>query len=92
MACLKEYKCKCGYKIAASPKGHDYLMMGEFYHFLCKKCRDIVRVDVPLFEKPKNPVCPHCGSEELERWNPISGRCPKCGNKLKETGIAIMID
>ena len=39
MACLKEYKCKCGYKIAASPKGHDYLMMGEFYHFLCKKCR-----------------------------------------------------
>ena len=93
MATLKGYKCVgCGYELMASPEGHDYLMMGEFAHFLCKKCCDIVEVHIPLGEKLGKPVCPNCHSEDLVSWNPATGECPKCGGKLKETGKVICAD
>jgi len=37
MATLFEYKCKkCGYSINANPKGHDMIMSGELYSYLCE--------------------------------------------------------
>ena len=88
MAEYKENKCElCGYTVAANPKGHDVLMMGEVYSYMCQECKEIV--DVLASEET---VCPNCGSEKLVKWNPIKGKCPKCGKKMKETGIVLLVD
>ena len=88
MAEYKEYQCElCCYIVAANPKGHDVVMRGEIYSYMCEDCYKIV--DVLASEKT---ICPECGSEKLVKWNPIKGRCPKCGKKMKETGVVIMVD
>ena len=88
MAKYKEYKCEsCCYTVAANPKGHDVVMMGEVCSCKCEDCNEIV--DVLTSEKT---VCPECGSDKLVKWNPIKGRCPKCGKKMKETGVIMMAD
>ena len=88
MAKYKEYKCEsCCYTVAANPKGHDVVMMGEVCSCKCADCNEIV--DVLTSEKT---VCPECGSDKLVKWNPIKGRCPKCGKKMKETGVIMMVD
>ena len=41
MATLFEYKCKkCGYTKSAHPKGHDTIMSGELYTYLCEDCKE----------------------------------------------------
>ena len=88
MAEYQEYKCEsCSYTVAANPKGHDVVMGGEVYSYMCEDCREIV--DVLTSEQT---ICPNCGSEKLVKWNPIKGRCPKCGNKMKETGVVLFVD
>ena len=88
MAKYKEYKCEsCCYTVAANPKGHDVVMMGDVCSCKCEDCNEIV--DVLTSEKT---VCPECGSDKLVKWNPIKGRCPKCGKKMKETGVIMMVD
>ena len=93
MATLFEYKCKsCGYTVAAHPKGHDMIMMGEQYTYHCEDCHEIVHILYPYGEKPEKIVCPECGSEYLKKWNPKTGKCPKCGGDLKKTDIFLMVD
>ena len=94
IATYKQYQCKhCGYTVEANPKGHDLMMAGEVYTYLCKGCREIVDVlTFPLGEKAEKIKCPECGSEKLELWNPRKGKCPKCGGKLEETGMVMMVD
>lgn len=93
MATLFEYKCKsCGYVVNANPKGHDMIMSGYLYSYLCKDCKEIVDVVSPYEEKPKKIICPDCGSENLKKWNPKTGKCPKCGGKMEKTGIVLMVD
>ena len=93
MARLFEYKCKkCGYSINANPKGHDMIMSGELYTYLCEDCKEIVDVLYPYGEKPEKIVCPECGPEKLQKWNPKTGKCPKCGGDMKKTDIAMMVD
>ena len=94
MGTYKEYKCiNCGYTVEANPKGHDLIMAGEVYSYLCKECREIVDVlTFPQGEKAEKIKCPECGSENLEMWNPVKGKCPKCGGKLEETGMIMMVD
>ena len=93
MGRLFEYKCKsCGYTVNANPKGHDTIMSGDLYTYLCEDCKEVVDVLYPYGEKPKKIICPECGSENLKKWNPIKGRCPKCGKKMKETGVIMMVD
>lgn len=94
MAQLNEYKCKCcGYTAYACPEGHGMVMLGELYNFLCKECREIVtEVAFPFGQKAEKIVCPECGSNKLELWNPKDGKCPKCGGKMKNTGDGYMID
>ena len=97
MATLLQYKCKCGYEVMASekPDGHDYLMTSDLYHFMCKNCREIIDIYTDHNEEPQSPVCPNCASEDLERWNAITGKCPKCGGKLKfniRTGMVLNAD
>ena len=43
-------------------------------------------------EKPEKIACPKCGSENLQKWNPRTGKCPKCGGEMKKTDIVIMVD
>jgi DNA-directed RNA polymerase subunit RPC12/RpoP len=93
MATLFEYKCKsCKYTVAAHPKGHDMIMMGEQYTYHCEDCKDIVYVVNLYGEKPEKIVCPECGSEKLVKWNPRTGKCPKCGDKMEKTGMVLMVD
>ena len=94
MATYKQYQCKqCGYTVEANPKGHDLMMAGEVYTYLCKECREIVdALTFPLGEKSEKIKCPECGSEKLELWNPKTGKCPKCGGKFEETGMVMMVD
>ena len=83
MATYKEYQCKhCNYTVDANPDGHDLTMMGESYSFLCKDCREIVNIlTFPLGKKAEKVICPECGSENLTLWNPVSGKCPRCGGE-----------
>ena len=93
MARLFEYKCKdCGYTKAANPKGHDMIMSGEINHYLCEECKKIVDVFYPYGEKPEEIVCPECGSIRLHKWNPITGKCPKCGGGMKKQYSLLMVD
>ena len=88
MGSYKEYKCEfCNYITAANPKGHDYIMSGKVRSYMCENCREIV--DILDSEKTQ---CPECGSEKLVKWNPIKGKCPKCGRKMKETGSYLFVD
>jgi len=88
MAKYKEYKCElCCYTVAVNPQGHDVVMMGEVYSYMCQNCWEIVNILAS-----EKTVCPECGSEKLVKWNPIKGRCPKCGKKMKETGVIMMVD
>jgi putative FmdB family regulatory protein len=93
MARYYEYKCKgCGYTVNANPKGHDMIMMGEQYTYHCKDCQEIVHILYPYGEKPEKITCPECGSEHLKKWNPKTGKCPKCEGKMEKTEIILMMD
>ena len=93
MARLYEYKCKkCGYSINAHPKGHDTIMSGELFTYHCEDCKEIVDVCYVYGEKPEKIVCPECGSENLKKWNPKKGKCPKCEGKMEKTEIVLMVD
>lgn len=94
MADYKEYKCKeCGYSTYANPKGHDMMMMGDTQSFLCENCHEIVDILVSRYgEKMEEIVCPECGSKHIQKWNPVTGKCPKCGGKMKATGNQMFVD
>ncbi|MBP5380127.1 MAG: hypothetical protein J6Y39_00135 [Bacteroidaceae bacterium] len=96
MATLRIYRCECGYEVQTEPTGHYGLFAGEFYNFRCAKCKEIVSISADdLAEQRYLPTCPECGAmnEEIHNWNPIEGRCPKCGKEMKEVpGMVIMAD
>lgn len=93
MATLFEYKCNiCGYTKSANPKGHDMIVSGELYSFHCEDCKEIVDVLYPYGKKPEKSVCPECGSENLKKWTPKTGKCPKCGGEMKKTDITLLVD
>lgn len=93
MATFFEYKCKgCGYTVEANPKGKDMVMMGEIHSYLCQDCKEIVEVLYEYGKKPEKIVYPECGSEHLQKWNPETGKCPKCGGDLKKTDVVLMVD
>ncbi len=54
---------------------------------MCEDCREIVHV----LTSEEN-VCLECGSEKLVKWNPVKGKCPKCGEKMKKTGTVFFVD
>ncbi len=93
MATYYEYKCKgCGYTVYANPKGKDMIMMGEIYSYHCKDCNEIVSVSCAHGEKPEKVTCSKCGSENLKKWNPKTGKCPKCGGEMEKTDHVLMLD
>ena len=93
MATYYEYKCKgCGYAVNANPKGHDMIMSGELYSYLCEDCKEIVDISCPHGKKPEKIACPKCGSEKLLKWKPKTGKCPKCGGEMERTGMVLMLD
>lgn len=59
-------------------------MSGEYINYLCPDCKDIVSVRTWDIKDPSHVRCPQCGKENLVKWNPVSGRCPKCGGSIHE--------
>ena len=93
MGTFYEYKCKsCGYTINANPKGKDIVMMGEIHNYLCQNCNERVDVLYPYGEKPEKVLWPKCDSERLQKWNPKTGKCPKCGGSMEKTDLVLMVD
>lgn len=95
MAELQQFKCPCGHEVLSCSRGYYALMRGMVIQFRCTKCKDIVEVPVdelhqhfPFFR------CPVCGNEHsLVTWNPVDGKCPKCGkHKMQKTDLVIMAD
>lgn len=84
MASLRFYKCcNCNYNIATDPRGFYSIMSGMLYEFKCSKCKAIVHIHSTEFGK-YGACCPRCGNQEyLSTWNPIEGKCPKCGGTMK---------
>lgn len=96
MATLYDYCCpKCSYRVKSHPLGHFPLIKGETYQFACRKCREVVELSASEIGTLNYTLkCPKCETNEsLSLWNPIEGRCPKCGANLKkEEDIAITVD
>ena len=96
MATLRTYRCECGYEVQTELTGHYGLFAGEFYNFRCAKCKEIISISVDdLANQRYLPQCPNCGAEneKIHNWNPIEGRCPKCGKKMHEVpGMIVMAD
>lgn len=95
MATLRTYRCKgCGYEVETEPAGHYSLVRGEHYNFSCKDCKEIVAISAHSLSQMNYSVhCPECHGENLSTWNPVDGRCPKCGNRMEaQSDIIIMAD
>lgn len=93
MAQFRTYKCQgCGQEVHSEPQGHYALMSGEYYQFSCKDCKEIVSISAREIAEMEYAVCcPECGSKELSTWNPIEGRCPKCGFSFKVVPAPILM-
>jgi len=95
MANFHVYKCeKCGYEVNTEPQGFYGLFSGQYYNFKCMACKNIVSISADDLAKMSYfPQCPECNeNDHLSTWNPIDGRCPKCGGKMKDTGMIMMAD
>ena len=95
MAEFHTYRCKgCGHEVQSEPAGHYALMSGQYYNFSCKKCKEIVSLSGHQLSQMGYSVhCPECSSDEIATWNPVEGRCPKCGAQFEEVpGMIIMAD
>lgn len=96
MATFRTYKCrKCGCEVQTEPHGHYALMSGKFYNFKCSNCKKIVSISsTELAEMGYVLECPKCGEMDcLSTWNPVEGKCPKCGGSMMEVeGMIIMAD
>ena len=69
MGTYKEYKCiNCGYTVEANPKGHDLIMAGEVYSYLCKECREIVDVLRLVEMTNKSEACNHCRPRSSQQF------------------------
>ena len=55
-------------------------------------CKEIVDLLYPYGEEPEKIVCLECGSENLRRWTPRTGKGPKCGEKMEKTDLLIIAD
>ena len=94
---IDSYICKeCGWEIGAAPGGVDVLMNGGVSAcFYCPECRDIVECSLDFYREPNSlskHVCPICGCENLEAWDPERGFCPRCGGELKNEGLLCLND
>lgn len=89
MATWFSYRCnKCGYEVNTSPDGSYMLMSGEYQNYSCADCKEIISLDP---ESELSQVCPECGSKTIEKWNPKTGKCPKCGGTMKKVPGTMML-
>lgn len=85
MARWSIYRCKeCGYEVQTEPSGKYFLMSGKYQDYHCTKCEEIVSVNTSELDKSAKPKCPECNTELSQKWNPVSGKCPKCHGKMEE--------
>lgn len=83
MAIWRCYNCeKCGYEVLTEPCGKYTLASGDHCNYECKKCKEIVSINITISESETK--CPDCNSKDIVQWNPITGQCPKCGGKMKQ--------
>ncbi len=89
---IDSYICKeCGWEIGAAPGGVDVLMNGGGSAcFYCPECRDIVECSLDFYREPNSlskHVCPICGCENLETWDPERAISGKNGGDFKNEGL-----
>lgn len=95
MATLNKFICKkCGFSIWTTKLGHYAIMHGNIFQFHCHNCKEIVSIPYDIIGESRFGLkCPSCNQySDLSMWNPIECSCPKCGEKLEDTGQIIMAD
>lgn len=95
MSLQKHYVCeKCDYSIFTDDTGHYGLKSGEYYNFKCPKCRDIISLSSgEIAHQGYHIQCPNCGNDEnLSTWNPVEGKCPRCGGNMIADGNYVFMD
>lgn len=82
MATFYTFVCtNCDFRIRTA-SSHTYaIMTGMYATYLCKNCKIVFRSKT----NPTLVVCPTCGKTNIQKWDPISCRCPKCDHKLEAT-------
>lgn len=88
MATFYRFFCKkCGLDVELPETTKYYLMSGAHLQCLCNKCHKLSSVAERELEETQleELQCEECGATgSLSYWNPIEGRCPKCGEQLEE--------
>jgi len=92
MATFRNYTCSnCGFEIMTAATSKFVLMSGIYKNFLCQDCKSLHSIRLASTGEPEQMKCDECGSERLTVWNPTTGACPKCGNKLSEDEDKIIL-
>ena len=92
MAVLNYYGCdNCDFVTATEEYGYYAIMSGLVFNFVCKDCKKVFAKHVSEFHK-YGIGCPDCGGENVFTWNPVDGKCPKCGSKLSRQEGGFCLD
>lgn len=95
MAEFYEYHCKqCGHKEIAPEGGFAIKRATTSFYFKCKACKEIISYSTEeIAEKQLSLICcPKCRAlHSLITWNPVEGRCPKCGGEMEKPPLAFPI-
>ena len=82
--------------LLSSVKGLNGITIVDFEDASCKKdfSRKIEKAleGAELFLEAKDGSETTISMEKIEKWNPKTGKCPKCSEDMKATGVCLCVD